>query len=108
MPLNLLYFLEMKGSDTSGKKQLITNADLLPRFFPVEDDGHTIKLARAVLVAQDVMGKYADKDWLKIKGDDAWLKLMYTVLDATVDPAGERWVRGTGFDEAWEHIPARA
>lgn len=54
------------------------------------------------------MDKYADKDWARIKGDDAWLKLMYTVLDATVDTEVERWVRGTGFEEAWEGIPERA
>lgn len=90
------------------KEQPLTSADLLPRFFTVEDDGHTIKLARAAVIAQAVMGKYADKEWARIKGDDAWLRLMYTVLDATVDPAVVRWVRGTGFEEAWEGVPARA
>lgn len=81
--------------------------DLLPRFFPIEDDGHTIKLVRAVLIARDVVEKYALADWVRIRGHDAWLRLMYTVLDATVDPAGQRWVRGTGHDEAWAEVPTK-
>lgn len=81
--------------------------DLLPRFFPIEDDGHSIKLARAVLVARDALEKYALADWVRIRGHDPWLRLMYTVLDATVDPAGVRWVRGTGFEDAWGEVPVK-
>ncbi|SPN97214.1 related to HypA-like protein [Cephalotrichum gorgonifer] len=82
-------------------------SDLLPRFFPVQDDGHTIKLARSITIAQPVLEKYEEKDWAVIKGADTWLKLMYTVLDATEDPAVTRYIRGTGFEEAWEGIPVR-
>lgn len=78
-------------------------SDLLPRFHVIPDDGHTIKLVRALDVCRQICAPYEDKPWRKIKGDDVWLKLHYMVLDSTENPGGEgRWVRSAGFDEMWE------
>lgn len=60
-----------------------------------------------MLVARDAVEKYGLADWVSIRGHDAWVRLMYTVLDATVDPAGVRWVRGTGNEEAWAEVPTK-
>lgn len=49
-------------------------------------------------------GKFRDKTWRKIKGDDTWLKLHYMLLDGTefAQDGMARWVRGAGFDEMWK------
>lgn len=60
-----------------------------------------------MLTARDAIEKYGLHDWARIRGHHAWLSLLYTVVDATVDPAGVRWVRGTGFNEAWEEVPKK-
>lgn len=31
-----------------------------------------------------------------------------TAIDSTVGDEGAMWIRSTGFDEAWEHVPGRA
>jgi len=64
------------------------------------DDGHAIKLARAVGVCEELTKKYQDRDWVLIKGDDVWAKIHHLVLDSLQSP-GEYWVRSAGLDEAW-------
>jgi hypothetical protein len=79
--------------------------ELFPRLHAIEDDGHIIKLARAIAVCSQVSKKFEDKPWAKIKGDDVWLKLMYLVLDSVEGKGSgqkEKWVRSAGFDEAWK------
>ncbi|POR35944.1 Oxidoreductase AflY [Tolypocladium paradoxum] len=77
---------------------------LLPRFHAVVDDGHTIKTVRALLLAQDVSRKWAGRPWIRIEGDEAWLKVMYMLLRG-VEGDEYEWVRSAGFKEAWEGIP---
>lgn len=78
--------------------------ELLPRMRMIIDDGHTIKLVRALLIAQEVSKKYADRPWLRIQDDEVWLKIHYLLLDGNekIEP---RWVRSAGFEEAWNEIP---
>ncbi|KAF4464071.1 hypothetical protein FALBO_9102 [Fusarium albosuccineum] len=78
--------------------------DLLPRVHNIVDDGHTVKLARGLIIAQRVSKPHEDKEWVKIRGDEEWLKTMYLLLDAT-EAAGTMWVRAAGFDQAWDEIP---
>lgn len=90
---------------TPREKNLVSKPeDLLPRFHAIPDDGHTIKLVRALLIAQDMSKKYADRPWIRIKNDDMWLKMHYMILDGNekIDP---KWVRSAGFEEAWNEIP---
>lgn len=77
--------------------------DLLPRFHALPDDGHTIKVVRALLIAQQESGKYAGRPWLRIKEDD-WLRIHYMLLDG-VEGQSSQWVRSAGFEEAWKEVP---
>lgn len=77
----------------------------LPRVYALNDDGHVIKLVRAVGLGQTVSEKYEDKDWIKIKGD-SWTKVSHLVIDS-VESGGPRWVRGAGDPSAWEDVPDR-
>ncbi|KAI1205932.1 uncharacterized protein F4807DRAFT_441007 [Annulohypoxylon truncatum] len=80
--------------------------ELVPRIHNLEEDGHAIKLYRAVVLGQTVSEKYDDKDWVKIKGD-LWTKVRHLVVDS-VEANGPRWVRSAGFPKAWEVIPDRS
>ncbi|XXH00452.1 ubiquitin-specific protease ubp15 [Hypoxylon texense] len=77
----------------------------LPRLFVLEDDGHAIKLFRAVGLGQKVCEKYEGKDWALIKGD-LWTKISHLVVDS-VESGGPRWVRGAGDPSAWKDVPDR-
>ncbi|WYZ38873.1 hypothetical protein EsH8_III_000787 [Colletotrichum jinshuiense] len=89
-----------------GKALVSKPTDLLPRFHNIPDDGHTIKVVRALGICHDLSAKYGEKPWIKIRGDDEWLNLYYMLLDGT-EHAEMRWVRAAGFEEAWKDVPAR-
>lgn len=78
--------------------------DLLPRFHALPDDGHAVKVARALLIAHDQTKKYPGRDWARFRTDDEWLKAHYVLLDST-EGAADKWVRSAGFDEAWKNVP---
>ncbi|EAQ85992.1 hypothetical protein CHGG_07245 [Chaetomium globosum CBS 148.51] len=81
-------------------------ADIVARLHTYEDDGHSIKLARAAVICRNICKKYEDegKGWLKVKGDDMWSKVCHLIVDS-VEAPGERWLRSCGFDEAWKDVP---
>ncbi|KAJ0324046.1 hypothetical protein Brms1b_001293 [Colletotrichum noveboracense] len=58
-------------------------------------------VVRALGICQELSQKYSNKPWIRIKNDDEWLKLHYSVLDGT-EHSGTKWVRSTGLDEAWK------
>ncbi|KAL1860327.1 hypothetical protein VTK73DRAFT_7380 [Phialemonium thermophilum] len=89
-----------KPKDPSGKTPL----DVISRLYFLHDDGHAIKLARALGICQQVSKKYEDQRPLPIKGDDYWMKIFHLVVDASEAP-GQRWVRTAGLEEAWKDIP---
>lgn len=111
-PLNFDSAKSYKPRDArESKAELVSKPeDLVPRFFPVPDDGHTIKVVRALLLAQKLTEKYASAAeppaWLRIKDNDTWLRIHYALLDS-VEGAGQdgRYVRSAGFDEAWVDVP---
>ncbi|KAI9647188.1 hypothetical protein NHQ30_003571 [Ciborinia camelliae] len=78
---------------------------LFQRLFEFEDDGHAVKLGRAVAHAQVVCQGYEDEDWAKIK-NFMWLKIGNMVVDS-VEDTGETWARSVGFDEAWSKFEDR-
>lgn len=99
----------------SGKTTTLVEGpeELLPRFHEVADDGHTVKLARALLLAQRITRPYLERkerpEWLRIVDDQTWLKAHYILLDASENQPEERhWVRDIGFDDAWNNIPRDA
>ncbi|KAI0845544.1 hypothetical protein F5Y00DRAFT_265496 [Daldinia vernicosa] len=76
----------------------------LPLMYALEEEGHGIKLFRAVSIAQNLCEKYEDKPWARIKGD-MWARISHLVVDSfQTEP---RWVRGAGEDESWDVIPDR-
>lgn len=75
-------------------------AEVASKIHPMPDDGHAIKLARAVGVCEELTRKYQDRDWVLIKGDDMWAKIHHLLLDS-LQSSGEYWVRSAGLDEAW-------
>ncbi|KAI1768696.1 hypothetical protein GGR53DRAFT_476623 [Hypoxylon sp. FL1150] len=87
-------------------KKLGPANEQLPRLFVLEDDGHAIKLFRAVGLGQRVCEKYEDRDWTQIKGD-LWTRLNHLVVDS-VESDGPRWVRGAGNSSAWKDVPDRS
>ncbi|KAM0255218.1 hypothetical protein ACHAQJ_005982 [Trichoderma viride] len=81
-------------------------ADLLPRFYEIIDDGHTIKVVRALLIAQELSQKYSGKPWIRIADEETWLKVHQILLQSTEGPQEPAlWVRSAGFDEAWANVP---
>ncbi|KAF7534954.1 hypothetical protein G7054_g5790 [Neopestalotiopsis clavispora] len=80
-------------------------AALLPRMHAFVDDGHAIKLFRAIAIGREVCKPYEDKDWIIIKGD-LWDQIAHMVVDS-VEAPGPTWVRNAGFDEAWEDVRDR-
>lgn len=82
-------------------------SDLVSRIHNLHDDGHAIKLARAAGLCQNISKKYEDKDWMRIKGEDLWMKVHHMVVDSVEGP-GPNWVRGAGLDEMWKDVPDQA
>jgi hypothetical protein len=75
-------------------------AELLPRMHAIVDDGHAIKLFRAVGIGKEVSKPYEKEDWMVIRGD-LWNQISHMVVDS-VEAPGPTWVRNAGFDEAWK------
>ncbi|KAL6881583.1 hypothetical protein J3F83DRAFT_722814 [Trichoderma novae-zelandiae] len=80
--------------------------DLLPRFHGIMDDGHTIKVVRALLLARELSRRFADRPWIRIADDGTWLNAHRFLLESREGKYGaSMWVRSAGFDEAWEDVP---
>ena len=75
-------------------------AGLFERLFAYPDDGHAVKLGRAVkngeLVSKEFEGKV---EWDRVKGF-MWEKIGNMVVDS-VEDTGKNWARSVGFEEAW-------
>lgn len=74
------------------------------RLFAFEDDGHAVKLGRAVrngeLVSKAWEGKGEEVErGMKVKGD-MWGKIGNMAIDS-VEDSGVHWARSVGFAEAW-------
>ncbi|KAK3997557.1 hypothetical protein QBC44DRAFT_364365 [Cladorrhinum sp. PSN332] len=80
--------------------------DIIFRLHTFPDDGHAVKLGRAAVICRNICKKYEEqgKDWVQIRGDDAWKKVCHLIVDS-VEAPGDTWVRSAGFDEAWESLP---
>lgn len=74
----------------------------------LEDDGHAVKLVRALGNGERVCGKWEGElgeDRLPVRGD-MWRRLANMAIDS-VEGGGPKWVRDAGFDKAWVDVPAR-
>ncbi len=79
---------------------------IFTRLFNFQDDGHAVKLGRAVRNGELVCGK-CDKGFegMKVKGD-IWQKIGNMVIDS-VEDSGAHWGRSVGFEEAWKEYGDR-
>ncbi|KAG9236545.1 hypothetical protein BJ875DRAFT_371942 [Amylocarpus encephaloides] len=76
------------------------------RLFDIEDDGHAVKLGRAVRNGQLMSDQAGNGEGgLMIKGN-MWENIGNMVIDSVEDD-GAKWGRGVGFDEAWEEYGNR-
>ena len=90
---------------------------IFTRLFNFEDDGHAVKLGRAVRNGELICGEWEKRgeganghgkpgeDWMKIKGF-MWEKIGNMVIDS-VEDTGVRWARSVGFEEAWKDYEDR-
>ena len=86
-------------------KYLVSNPrELLPRFHAIRDDGHTVKVARSFLIAQEASEKYPSAPWIRFRSNSTWLKAHYLLLDST-EAYETRWIFSAGFDEQWNDVP---
>jgi len=78
---------------------------IFQRLFEHEDDGHAVKLARAVRNAEVMSKEYEGEKWAKIK-TFMWEKIGNMVVDS-VEDTGNNWARNVGFEEAWANFEDR-
>lgn len=97
--LSLSHITSYKSSQDSSWDDIIKRANRL------EDDGHTSKLIRALANGEKVCKGFEDREGFLVKGD-MWRVISNMVMDS-VESGGPHWVRGCGFEEAWEKIPER-
>ncbi|KAK8135303.1 hypothetical protein PG984_003243 [Apiospora sp. TS-2023a] len=85
-------------------KDEASSADqLLPRLHTLSDDGHVIKLWRAVGVGRKLSEPYEGRHWLPIQGRQLWDQIAHLIVDS-VEAPGPRWIRNAGFEEAWKDV----
>ncbi|KAF1830521.1 hypothetical protein BDW02DRAFT_572926 [Decorospora gaudefroyi] len=77
---------------------------VIQRVNKIEDDGHACKLVRALAHGQRVCAPYEHKGFM-VSGD-MWTKLGHMAVDS-VEAGEPHWVRGCGFEGAWEKVPLR-
>jgi hypothetical protein len=75
--------LDSIRSYTPKNTTLVNNwEELLPRFINMPDDGHVVKAARALALAQRLSQDYLDRPWIRVKDNMTWLKAQYLLLDS--------------------------
>ncbi|KAK3699520.1 hypothetical protein LTR37_016389 [Vermiconidia calcicola] len=84
---------------------------IMDRVTSFYDDGHAVKLVRALAHGQRICEKYEGKEEYRVKHED-WLQMGHMAIDS-VEAAARfedvpSWVRSAGFEEAWKEIPLRA
>jgi len=75
------------------------------RLFEYKDDGHAVKMGRAVAHAELVSRGWEDQEWCKVRNFQ-FLMIGNMVVDS-VEDEGEPWVRNAGFEEAWKDYKDR-
>lgn len=86
-----------------------TNPDLVARVHALDhEDGHAIKLLRAVVVGRQFTRPFRGQDddsnsaQLQLRDDAVYDKLLHLVADAVESDNDTRWVRGAGYADAWK------
>jgi len=93
------YFPKQPKSDPN--RGLVTRIHSLD-----DDDGHAIKLFRAVGVGRQFTKPFWASGKLQLDSDAVYDKLYHLVADAVESGDGPRWVRGAGDEGAWKDVPS--
>ena len=100
--------LDKITSYTPKDKNADPEHDLVARVHALDqDDGHAIKLLRAVAVGKQFTKPFRDDAaaQLRLRDDAVYDKLLHLATDAVESGDSERWVRGAGDAGAWKDIP---
>lgn len=95
-----------RQSDCMDWRKIIDRARSIPC------DGHVVKMIRALCHASNISKPFesmkGNETTFPVKGD-MWLKIGNMVLDSTEDYPSvlDKWIRGPGFDSAWDDVPDR-
>ncbi|KAF2168955.1 hypothetical protein M409DRAFT_65293 [Zasmidium cellare ATCC 36951] len=79
------------------------------RVLRLPDDGHAVKLVRAIAHGERVCKGFEGREGFRIRGEE-WLKLGHMVVDSCEGKgtgSGMYWVRSAGLDGAWEGVEVR-
>ncbi|KAK1237657.1 hypothetical protein MKX07_006785 [Trichoderma sp. CBMAI-0711] len=105
-PLRLDAVKSFTPKDAVSQSSVTKPEDLLPRFHKIMDDGHTIKVVRALFIARELSGRFKDRPWIRFADEETWLNVHRLLLESREGRFGASiWVRSAGFDEAWEDVP---
>jgi Questin oxidase-like len=74
--------------------------ELTERVFHVPDDGHIIKLLRALRYAEEQTKEVGDQEGYLLRGQD-WLKAGNMLVEIAERKGDTKFVGGSGFDEGW-------
>lgn len=85
-------------------KQWSNLTDRAIRFVSREDGGHAVKTIRGIANGWALCEKSSKR--YSLNNEEAWLRAGALCVDSVEDD-GPLWVRGAGFDEAWENVPLR-
>ncbi|KAI5795112.1 hypothetical protein EDC01DRAFT_72015 [Geopyxis carbonaria] len=81
--------------------------NIIDRGLKIKDDGHAIKLIRALANGERLCRGYQNhEDQGFVMKGDMWIKMAHMCMDSVETP-GTMWARSVGFDEAWEDYGPR-
>jgi hypothetical protein len=78
---------------------------IFARLLAFEDDGHAVKLGRAVAHGEQASRAYEGAKWARVS-KPMWEKIGNMVIDS-VEDTGATWVMSAGFEEAWREYGDR-
>ncbi|KAL7270784.1 hypothetical protein RUND412_006495 [Rhizina undulata] len=79
--------------------------NLFARAIALEDDGHALKMLRALAHGEKVCRPFLGREGFVFQGD-MWVKMAAMCMD-NVEEDGPKWIMGCGFDQAWENFGPR-
>ena len=75
--------------------------EVVQRSMAFNDDCHAAKLTRALIQGQELCSSNSS-----VLQPDDWLQIGHMAIDS-LDIGQPYWIRGAGFEEAWEEVPPR-
>lgn len=70
-----------------------------------DEDGHAIKLARAIEICRRVCRPYKGRPWVLLDEDRGDYEAVLRLVVDSVETGGERWLSSRRLDELWKNVP---